>query len=185
MHAPAILTTDRLKLRPVEMADAQAIFDTYASCEAATRFMPFVRHRQLSESLAFTKRCAQSWQDGSAYPWAITDAKSDQFMGVIEIRLSPPKADFGYIIGQDFWSKGYTSEAARAVVDWAISLPDIHRIWATCHPDNHASAAVLRKAGLGLEATLPQWENRPQMDEVAGTSLLFSRLTAPKTTELI
>lgn len=174
MRAPAILTINRLRLRPVEAADAQAIFDTYASCEAATRFMPFERHRQLSESLDFAERCARCWQDGSAYPWAITHATSGQFIGVIEIRLSPPTADFGYIIGEAFWGKGYTTEAARAVVDWARTLPDIHRIWATCHPDNHASAAVLRKAGLSFEAELPNWESRPQLGEVAGPSLLFS-----------
>ena len=176
MRAPAILTTDRLKLRPVEVADAQAIFDTYASCEAATRFMPFARQRELAESIAFAERCARGWQDGSAYPWAITDIKSGQFLGVIEIRLSPPKADFGYIIGEAFWDRGYTTEAARAVVEWATTQPDIHRIWATCHPDNHASAAVLRKAGLSFEATLTHWENRPQLEETAGTSLLFSWL---------
>jgi len=176
MRAPARLTTDRLKLRPVEVADAQAIFDTYSNHEAATRFMPFVRQRELAESIAFAERCARCWQDGSAYPWAITDIESGQFIGVIEIRLSPPKADFGYIIGEAFWGKGYTTEAARAVVDWARTLPDIHRIWATCHPDNHASAAVFQKAGLRFETELPNWENRPQMGEVAGTSLMFSWL---------
>ena len=100
----------------------------------------------------------------------MTRNDTGQFIGVIELRLSPPKADFGYILNEAFWGQGYTSEAASAVVKWAIQQPEIHRIWATCHPDNAASAAVLRKAGLIHEATLQNWESRPQLDEIAGPS---------------
>lgn len=93
-----------------------------------------------------------------------------QFIGVIELRLSPPKADFGYILCEAFWGLGYTTEAAKSVVTWAIQQPEIHRLWATCHPDNTASASVLRKAGLTYETTLKNWESRPQLEEVAGSS---------------
>jgi RimJ/RimL family protein N-acetyltransferase len=56
------------------------------------------------------------------------------------------------------------------VVAWAIAQPAIFRVWATCHPDNAASASVLRKAGLSHEARLVNWEARSQLGEVAGPS---------------
>ena len=101
-----------------------------------------------------------------------------QFIGTIELRVSPPKADFGYILGEAFWGQGFATEAAAAIVNWAIAQPSIYRVWATCHPQNVASIRVLEKAGLRFEATLANWEARPQRGEAAGPSMVYS-LTRP------
>jgi RimJ/RimL family protein N-acetyltransferase len=178
MQAPKEFHTDRLRLRPVERADAVEIFQTYAGEAAPTLFMPFARHRDIAESVAFAERCADCWASGSAFPWAIVEKASETFIGVLELRLSPPKADFGYILGEPFWGRGFASEAATAVVGWAIAQPAIYRVWATCHPSNAASAGVLRKAGLRYEAMLANWESRPQLGEIAGPSACYA-LTKP------
>jgi len=141
--------------------------------------MPFERHRDIAESAAFAERCEDCWKSGSAFPWALIETSSKAFAGVLELRLSPPKADFGYILGESFWGHGLASEAASVVVAWAIAQPAIFRVWATCHPDNAASAAVLRKAGLRYEATLANWESRPQLGEIAGPSDCYA-LAKPK-----
>jgi [ribosomal protein S5]-alanine N-acetyltransferase len=169
MRAPEALETERLQLRPVALSDAEDIFG-YASAVAPTRFMTFKRHQQMAESLAFTHRCEVCWQSASAFPWAVVQRSSGLLIGVLELRLSPPKADFGYIFAERYWGKGFATEAASAAVAWAIAQPAILRVWATCHPANAASAAVLRKAGLSYEATLANWEARPQLHELAGPS---------------
>ncbi|WP_145915888.1 GNAT family N-acetyltransferase [Brevundimonas naejangsanensis] len=169
MRAPETFETERLRLRPVQRMDAADIFQ-YAGEIPPTRFMPFQRHQDIADSLAFAQRCEGCWIEGSAFPWAVTEKMSERFLGVLELRLSPPKADFGYIFAEPFWGKGFATEAASAVVAWAIAQPSILRVWATCHPSNVASAAVLRRAGLSYEATLASWEARPQIGEVAGPS---------------
>ncbi|WP_165190001.1 GNAT family N-acetyltransferase [Caulobacter soli] len=180
MRAPDEFHTERLRLRPVRRTDAEEIFRTYASEAAPTRFMPFERHRDIAESVAFAERCEESRKSGAAFPWAVTDKTSGTLMGVLELRLAPPKADFGYIFGEPFWGRGFAGEAASAVVAWAIAQPEIFRVWATCHPGNAASAAVLRKAGLSYEATLANWESRPQLDEIAGSSDCYALTRPPR-----
>ena len=170
MHPPRTFETTRLMLRPVEEADAVRIFKTYAESVSATRFMNFPRHQHLAESEQFAKRCVDCWAAESAFPWAVFQKDDQAFIGVIELRLAPPKADFGYIYGEAFWRKGYGAEAAHAVVEWAIAQPTIFRVWATCHPDNAGSARVLLRAGLRFEGRLANWEARPQLGEVAGDS---------------
>lgn len=174
MPVPDTFDTDRLHLRPVGPADAPAIYDGYARHLGPTRFMDFARHVSLAESEAFAARCGVCWQDGSAYPWALIGRDSGGLIGVIELRLRPPNADFGYILGEAFWKRGYASEAAKAVVRLAFAQPGIVRVWATCHPDNHASARVLEKAGLRFEARLAARVARPQLGEQAGDSLLYA-----------
>lgn len=179
MRAPEEFHTDRLHLRPVRPGDAAEIFRTYAGEAEPTLFMTFKRHRNVAESMAFAERCEECWKSGLAFPWAVIEKNSGKLAGVLELRLSPPKADFGYIFGEPFWGHGFASEAASVVVAWAIAQPTIFRVWATCHPSNAASTAVLRKAGLNYEATLANWESRPQLGEIAGPSDCYA-LTKPQ-----
>jgi RimJ/RimL family protein N-acetyltransferase len=182
-HPPARFELPRVFLRPVTIQDAEKIFHGYFRSEPATRFMNFTRQTTLEEALSFAERCERCWQDGLAYPWAVIARQSDEFLGVVELRMRAPKADFGYVFCPQFWGQGFASEAVKAIADWAFFQPDIYRIWATCHPDNIASVRVLQKAGLQFEARLENWEPRPQLDEIAGPSLVYARtkLTAKTT----
>ena len=90
-----------------------------------------------------------------------------------------PKADFGYILCRSHWGRGFASEAASAVVAWALAQPAIHRVWATCSPDNVRSARVLEKSGLRLEGRFAKWEARPNLGQAAGDSLVYAVTRAP------
>jgi RimJ/RimL family protein N-acetyltransferase len=156
-------------------ADAEAVYFGYASSKDATRFMDWPRHTQLEQSVAFVAYCAQAWKIGSAFPWAVLKHSTGEFIGCLELRLAPPKADFGYIYCERFWRQGFGAEAAAAVVDWAFAQPEIFRVWAACSPDNFGSARVLEKAGLTLEARLENWSPRPQLGLLASPSLVFAK----------
>lgn len=178
LQPPRDFETRRTVLRPVVRTDAEVIFRGYSNSPAATRFMNFRRHESLEEAVQFAERCARCWQDHSAYPWAVISKAGGEFMGVVELRVNPPQADFGYIFGERFWAQGFATEAATPIVDWAYGQPEIFRVWATCHPDNIRSVRVLEKLGLALEARLGNWEARPQLGEQAGPGLMFAKLRA-------
>jgi [ribosomal protein S5]-alanine N-acetyltransferase len=54
----------------------------------------------------------------------------------------------GYSIYPEFQRRGYASEAARALVDWALTQPGVTGIQATISPHNIASERVAAYAGL-------------------------------------
>lgn len=169
---PLHIETHRLILRPAVRGDAESIF-RYAGSPAVTCFTDFARHTSLRDSEAFALECERAWDSGTAAPWAIVLKATREFIGAIELRMRPPKADFGYVLNEAFWGHGYATEAATAVVNWAIAQPSIYRVWATCDPDNRASARVLEKAGLLYEARLENWVARPQRGQAAGPSLIY------------
>jgi [ribosomal protein S5]-alanine N-acetyltransferase len=177
VQPPQCFATARLRLRPICATDAGGVF-RYAADAEATRFMIFRRHGALAESEAFVRRCETCWRDGSAFPWAISLAATGEFVGGIELRINPPKADFGYILCRDYWGRGLATEAASHVVRWALAQPQIFRVWATCHPANLASARVLEKSGLTFEGRLARWEPRPNLGEEAGDSLVYAATQA-------
>jgi len=175
LRPPQNFRTARTTLRPVTRGDAAAIFNGYANSPWATRYMVWPRTTAPAVD-GVAERSEQSWASGHAFPWAVVLQSTREFIGVIELRLNPPKADLGYIFCEPFWGRGLASEVVSCVVEWAFAQAEIFRVWATCHPDNAASIRVLNKAGLKFEARLENWEPRPRLGLAAGPSLVYARI---------
>lgn len=88
--------------------------------------------------------------------WAI--ASSTEVIGGIGIHHLPDvyrqSAEIGYWLGEPFWRKGIATAAVKAVVDYAFAHFSLLRIHAGVFEWNPASARVLEKAGLKLEARM-------------------------------
>jgi diamine N-acetyltransferase len=78
----------------------------------------------------------------------------DQVIGDVAVHLdeSGTIAEVGYTFASEHWGKGYASEAVGAVIDRLFSRhPEMVRVQAQMHPDNHASAGVAERCGLLYE----------------------------------
>jgi len=176
LHPPEILETPRLRLRPVEAADAQTIFDTYANDPQVTRFATWVPHAAIAETVRYLEACEIAWREGTAFPWAVIRKSDGKLIGSAELRIDGHKAGIGYLIARPLWGQGYATEAARALVDWAFAQPAIYRVWGMCDAENLASARVLEKAGLVFEARIQRWQRRPGFDGQPRDVLFFARV---------
>jgi len=92
-----------------------------------------------------------------AYNLAIVLAETGQFVGWIGIGQpsgpsAPREYDFGYVLNRRFWSRGYMTEALRALLAFTFRELNAHRVFARCEPANVASARVMEKAGMRREA---------------------------------
>jgi len=58
------------------------------------------------------------------------------------------------VLNREYWSLGYATVATRRPVQFGFDEMDLHRIEATCHPDNRASARVLEKVGFQFEGRM-------------------------------
>ena len=154
-RAPEVLWTPRLVLRRPCADDAQPMFETYASDPAVTRFLVWTTHENVERAHAFLRRCDAVWNDGSAFPWIIT--LDGVLIGTIEVRLDGHRAEIGYALARRHWGRGFTTEAARAVVDWALTLPWIARVWAYHDVENVASGRILENTGMAREGLLRAW----------------------------
>jgi RimJ/RimL family protein N-acetyltransferase len=62
--------------------------------------------------------------------------------------------ELGYWLGEEFWGRGITTEAVRAVTRYGLEALGLTRIYALPFEWNTASCRVLEKAGYFLEARL-------------------------------
>ncbi|WP_306114426.1 MULTISPECIES: GNAT family N-acetyltransferase [unclassified Roseovarius] len=133
-----ILRTERLLLRPVTVADA-------GDMQVMVGDFDVVRHTGTwpwPADPAFTeKRCAVGFGDKGG--WLVALAGSD-LIGTVGVG---PDGDFGYMLPQAQWGRGYATEMGRAVVDHAFTTGRWPGLKACVFEDNPASAHVLTKLG--------------------------------------
>ena len=160
---PDKLSTARLVLRRPVPDDAVAIFESYGNDPVVARFMSW-RPQGLEGVRTFLRRCDEAWADGSTYPWAIM-LGGERLIGTIELRLVGHRAEIGYALAQEAWGRGYASEAAGAVVDLALAMPGVCRVWAYHDVENLASGRVLERTGMEREGLLRAWVIPPIIGE--------------------
>lgn len=101
------------------------------------------------------RRYAEDIRDGRAYPFYVFTAEDDRLIGGATLsrvqRGVAQSCALGYWIGAPHQSKGYTTEAVRAIVSFCFDDIDLHRVEAACQPENAASRRVLEKAGFEME----------------------------------
>jgi len=165
MRPPEIIETPRLTLRPPEMADAEAIFTTYAQDTEVAKYMIWRPHIDIEETRDFLRRCILAWEEDSAYPWIITRNEDERLIGMIESRIRGFSMDIGYVLARAYWGKGYTPEAALPIVNWGLGQEGIFRVWALCDVDNSASSRVMEKIGMQREGILRRWTLHPNVGD--------------------
>jgi len=89
---------------------------------------------------------------------AIIDKESDKHIG--NIKLGPVNwitriASLGIMIGnQEFWGKGYGTEAIKLVLDYAFLRLNLHKVTAGIAAIHQASIEAFKKAGFEIEGQL-------------------------------
>ena len=145
------LATERLVLRPLAAADAEALHRLVNDWEVTRNLsvVPFPYPRELADD--WIRSTQESLADGSAYHLAITGHEDEQEMlvGVVGLRIDAAErvGRLGYWVGRRFWGHGVASEAAARLARWALANLDLDRLEARVITDNPASAAVLRRVG--------------------------------------
>jgi [ribosomal protein S5]-alanine N-acetyltransferase len=159
------IETGRLVLRPPRMEDAASVFESYARDEEAVRYLTFAPNQTLRQTEEFMRERLRRMEGGGSFMWAITRRADAAFIGMIELRRAQEgfKADFGYVLARPFWGQGLMTEALRAVLDFAFSLPGMYRVWAVCDVENVGSARVMEKAGLTFEGVLRRHTIHPNV----------------------
>ena len=106
--------------------------------------------------------------------WIIAPPEDDRVLGSISLRPHAHMADIGYVLARDEWGKGYMPEAARAVIDRALAVPGVFRVWATCNVENDASARVLEKIGMVREGTLRRYAAHSNLSDEPSDAFIYA-----------
>ena len=110
--------------------------------------MPWARSPTLEGTLAMTHRDERAWQDDRMYQFVLVDKASGEVLGVAGLnREGDDAAELHYWIRSDRAGRGLTTEACRALIEWARDELRVHRLTLWAGRENHASRRVAEKVG--------------------------------------
>jgi [ribosomal protein S5]-alanine N-acetyltransferase len=126
-----------------------------------------------AEGLAFVHRQWGRAESGEGVSQAIVETASDRAIGLLRVALRPQPhvGGLGYWIVPSARDRGAATGAVRLVTPWALDTLDLRRLEAWVHPENLASARVLRNAGFQQEGRL---RNFLSIDGNTSDALVFS-----------
>jgi RimJ/RimL family protein N-acetyltransferase len=146
------LPTERLILRPFRDDD----LDAYAEICADPEVMRYLGEGQpLSRAEAWRQMAfiVGHWQLKGFGLWAVEEQASGALIGRAGL-LQPegwPGFELGWTLGQQWWGKGYATEAARAGLRYAFQELDRNHVISLIRPENHPSIRVAERLGERLE----------------------------------
>jgi len=146
------LQTERLILRMFREEDFEQHARICANPEV-TRFLGEGRPLNRFEAWRSMAMILGHWQLRGFGPWAVEERATGNLVGRIGF-FQPdgwPGFELGWVLGQEFWGKGYASEGARRALDYGFTEMDRDHVISLIHPDNTASIKVAERLGEQVE----------------------------------
>lgn len=161
------IETPRLILRKFTLNDAQQMFDNYCSHEAVTEFLTWRPHKTIDDTLEFLNGFVlPAYEQENTYRWVIILKETNQVIGSIDVvRANDAKrrAELGWVLGDEYWGKGYMPEAGKAVTK-LLFKNGYERVEALHDVRNPKSGRVMQKIGMKHEGVLKHFE--PNKDDI-------------------
>lgn len=150
----ATLRTDRLILRPWRAADLEP-FAAMNADPAVMEYLPDLLNRDESDALA--GRIVEGMARRGWGLWAVEIPDVAPFIGFTGFAPVPfdtrftPAVEIGWRLAQNFWGKGYATEAARAALQFGFETLPFDAFVSFTTEANARSRAVMTRIGLAYE----------------------------------
>lgn len=153
MRPPGLrLETDRLRLRPCELADLDALHSLFTDPEVR-RFLWDDRVIARGETAGVIEASVASFASHGFGQWLAFSREDDALVGFSGLRLVDGTTDVEllYALAPSHWGRGLASEAARAVLQHGFATLGMTRILARADAPNAASLRVMQRLGMRFE----------------------------------
>lgn len=174
------LRGEKVVVRPYKESDAQALQEAVAESREHIRpWLPFAdAHQTVEESLDWIIKQKAQWlvrENMNLGVWVI--GGESRYVGGTGIHPHNWKIrsfEIGYWLRKSAEGKGYITESARLVTDFALNELKANRVMIRCDSRNTRSAAVARRLGYVFEGSLRNDTVDPSGE--IRTTLVFSRI---------
>ena len=152
------LETKRLILRPITEADAQDFFELDSNPEVH-KYLGNKPVKTIEESEIMIANILEQYKTNGIGRLAIIDKVTHNFLGWSGLKYEQNlrKAfnyyDIGYRLKQEYWGKGFATEAAIASLKYGFEDLKLKEICAAADMSNIASNTILKKIGMQASGT--------------------------------
>jgi len=160
-----IFETERLLLRPLELADADAMFIMDKN-PLVHKYLWKKPAKDISEVINVIEYVQRQYKANNIGRFATILKETGEFIGWTGIKFVNDHVengktnffDYGYRLNEPFWNKGYASEATKFWLPYGFNEMKIQEMNAYTHAENAASNRVLSKCGMQFMQDYPDTE---------------------------
>lgn len=153
------IKTEQLILRRFTLDDVQKVFDTWTSDKEVSKYARQQSHISVDETKIYINDLINLYPNNNYYYWAIVLTDSNTPIGRINITgINEPIESIcvSFMIGREWWNRGYTTEALSAIVRFFFEEVGANRIEGRNDVQNPSSEKVMIKCGFQYEGLLRQ-----------------------------
>ncbi|CAM4429767.1 GNAT family N-acetyltransferase [Paenibacillus typhae] len=153
------LETERLIIRPYIQSDLQESFELMQDPEVLTYMHMDVFSAEDYQGVFdwLISSYGTPFDEAFKYSFAIREKESGAFIGwcgVGTLDFCPPDKELYYLIGRQYWGRGYAAEAAAALAEYSFGVIGLDRLYAKADPRNTASVKILGRLGFKMDRVL-------------------------------
>ncbi|MFD1737816.1 GNAT family N-acetyltransferase [Bacillus salitolerans] len=149
------LETERILLRPLQAEDSNRIDELAGEYDVAKTTLTIPHPYPKGSAKDFIEKVNEA---GDLVIFAIVLKDSNSLIGIINIKIteSHKRGELGYWVGKPYWSHGYGTEAAKAMLALGFETIELNKIYAQAFSTNPGSWRIMEKIGLKHEGVLRQ-----------------------------
>jgi RimJ/RimL family protein N-acetyltransferase len=164
---PPTLETARLRLRPLMMADADAL----NAIQSDPHHMRFYPHPfSMEESSDWIRRMQARYEEVGFALLAVEDRATGEFLGNVGPHLQHvddvDEVELGWSITPARARQGIATEAAAACRDWVFSTLDVDHVISLILPENTPSRGVAENLGMTVWKDVMWGREQPLLHHV-------------------
>ncbi len=150
------IETARLLLRHFTLAD----LSDFAIIRSNAEVMQHISTRKpqsVDEVRWVLQLIIRNWREVGFDRFAVVDKADNRLIGWCGLNYleDSEEVEIGYGLARDCWGKGFTSEAAKAALQFGFEELKLDKIVAVAFPENQASRRVMEKLGMRYGKTAP------------------------------
>jgi RimJ/RimL family protein N-acetyltransferase len=148
------LITKRLILRRVEVKDVKSIIENINNLNVSKWLLVVPYPYKMKDAKWWINHVKKEKKDKKSYNFGIELKAEKKIIGGISLDKVDKRqgtASTGYWLGENYWKKGYGSEALKAVFNFAFNKLKLRRIEAEVFEGNPSSGKLLEKYGFKKE----------------------------------
>lgn len=159
------LSGKRIDFEPITMKIVEALHD-YASNQEVSKFIGWPLMHKLSDSEAYVQKLINNEKNKTHQYASIVLKETNKHIGTMMLfnfDYTAKHAEIGFVIHQEYWNRGYTTEAVNMIIDYVKEHTDLHKLCARVVSANEGSSKVLLKSGFIKEGQLKDHFNIDQI----------------------